>query len=91
MMNDYIHIYLTLIYVVTSTFSYFHITNNNTNNFFAAMIAFKMVLSEKKYTAFQNQIEESFNELSSKLIIIPINKIRSMMGFPNNWKRLKTL
>ena len=32
-----------------------------------------------------------FNELSSKLTTIPISKIRSIMGFPNNWKRLKTL
>lgn len=71
-------------------FNYFRITNN-TNNFFAAIIAFKMVLSEKQYTIFQNQIEGLFNELSSKLTTIPISKIRSIMGFPNNWKRLKTL
>lgn len=89
--DERLYSYLSYTYLCGNNyFNYFRITNN-TNNFFAAMIAFKMVLSEKQYTAFQNQIEKLFDELSSKLTIISINKIRSIMRFPNNWKRLKTL
>lgn len=71
-------------------FRYFHITTN-TNNFFAVMVAFKMVLSKKQYIIFLNQIEKLFDELSTKLTTISIKKIRNMMGIPNNWRQLKTL
>lgn len=71
-------------------FSFFHISNN-TNNYFATMVAFKMILSNKRYLTYHNQIVELFEELSTKLTTISINKIRNSMGFPNNWKRIKTL
>lgn len=72
-------------------FHYFHINTNNTNNYFAVMIAFKMVLSKTRYNEYIKQIEDLFDELSKDLSTIPIRKIRNIMGIPNNWRRLKTL
>lgn len=72
-------------------FNFFHININNTNNYFAVMVAFKMVLNKKRYTDYINQMETLFDELSIKLSSIPIKKIRNIMGIPGNWRRLKTL
>ena len=71
-------------------FRYFNITSN-TNNYFATMVAFKMVLSNKRYAEYQDQFETIFNELSNKLNSISISKIRGIMGIPSNWKKLKKL
>lgn len=71
-------------------FSYFHISSA-TNNYFAVMAAFKMLLNNKRYTAYQSQIEGLFDELSRRLTTIPTGRIRNMMGMPNNWRRLGSL
>lgn len=71
-------------------FKYFNKTSN-ANNYFAVMIAFKMLLSNKRYKDYHKQIEDLFNRLDSQLSTISIKKIRGIMGIPNNWKRLKTL
>ena len=71
-------------------FSYFHITSN-TNNYFAVMVAFKMLLSTKRYLAYHKQLEQLFDELTVNIRTIPMSKIRNLMGLPNNWKRLKNL
>lgn len=71
-------------------FKYFNKTSN-ANNYFAVMIAFKMLLSNKRYQDYHKQIEDLFNRLDSQLSTISIKKIRGIMGIPNNWKRLKTL
>lgn len=71
-------------------FKYFKIAKE-TNNLFAAMVALKMTLSNKRYISFQNEVEKLLNDLSSKLTTIPIKKIREYMGFPNNWKNLGKL
>lgn len=71
-------------------FHYFHKTSN-TNNYFAVMVAFKMLLSTQRYQTYHKQIESLFNELSSQLSTISIKKIRGKMGIPDNWRRLKTL
>lgn len=55
------------------------------------MVAFKMVLSNKRYAEYQDQFETIFNELSNKLNSISISKIRGIMGIPSNWKKLKKL
>ena len=70
--------------------SYFHITTN-TNNYFSVMVAFKMLLSDKRYVSYHNQFEKLIDELSSKLTTISVSKIRNIMGLPNNWKHLKAL
>lgn len=71
-------------------FKYYRI-EKDTNKYFAVMIAFKMLLSQKQYSTFQEQVESLFNDLSTKLTTISISKIRNIMGFPSNWRRLKTL
>ena len=71
-------------------FHYFHKTSN-TNNYFAVMVAFKMLLSTQRYQTYHKQIESLFNELSNQLSTISTKKIRGKMGIPNNWRRLKTL
>lgn len=55
------------------------------------MAAFKMLLNNKRYTAYQSQIEGLFDELSRRLTTIPAGRIRNMMGMPNNWRRLGSL
>jgi len=90
--DERLYSYLSYTYLCGNNYlKYFHIAATNTNNFFTAMVAFKMTLSQKQYIAFHNQIECLLNELSTQLSTIPVSKIRNMMGFPANWKRLKTL
>ena len=55
------------------------------------MVAFKMLLTNKRYADYIDQLETLFKELSLQLSTISIRKIRGIMGIPNNWKRLKTL
>jgi len=70
-------------------FKYYHVSV--TNNYFAVMVAFKMLLSNKRYMEYHRQIEQLFDELSSNLHTITIGKIRAYMGVPNSWKRLKNI
>lgn len=72
-------------------FRYFHTPGNSTNNYFSAMIAFKMLLPAKHYQAFHEQLQALFHELNNHLTTISLKKIRHIMGVPNNWNRLKTL
>ena len=72
-------------------FCFFHINATNTNNYFAVMDAFKMLLTNKRYADYIDQLETLFKELSLQLSTISIRKTRGIMGIPNNWKRLKTL
>lgn len=62
-----------------------------TNNYFATMIAFKMILSKRDYEKYQDKLEILLDDLAKSLKSISINKIRGIMGLPNNWKRLKNL
>jgi abortive infection bacteriophage resistance protein len=71
-------------------FKYFRISKE-TNNYFAVLVALKLILSRNDYRTFHTQIEELLAELSTKLKVISVNKIRKEMGFPNNWKKLKDL
>lgn len=71
-------------------FRYFH-RISDTNNYFAVMIAFKILLPEKRYQTYHQQMEHLFSELDSHLTTISVKKIRGIMGIPNNWRRLKTL
>lgn len=73
--------------------TYFHYFNKTykTNNYFAVMVSFKMLLPNTRYQMYQNQMEKLFDELSCNLSSISVKQIRVMMGIPNNWKRLRTL
>lgn len=71
-------------------FQYFHITTKR-NNYFSVMIALKIILSDKRFIDYYNQIENLFSKTASQIKTIHINKIRKIMGFPNNWNKIKTL
>ena len=90
--DERLYSYLSYAYLCNNNyFTFFHINTSNTNNYFSVMVAFKMLLSDKRYIDYINQIESLFKELSSQLSTISIKKIRGVMGIPNNWRRLKTL
>lgn len=63
----------------------------NTNNYFTVMVAFKILLNDKRFLEYITQIEALLNELSSQLSTISLKTIRNIMGVPSNWKKLKTL
>lgn len=70
-------------------FKYFRTTA--TNNYFAVMVTFKLLLSDIEYKEYHLKIEKLLNELSLQLKSIPLKKIRGIMGLPNNWRRLQNL
>lgn len=89
--DERLYSYLSYIDLCNNKYFYYFHKTSNTNNYFAVMVAFKMLLSKKRYQTYQKQIENLFNELDSQLSTIPIRKIRGIMGIPNNWRRLYTL
>lgn len=70
-------------------FKYFRTTA--TNNYFAVMITFKLLMSDMDYKEYHQNLELIINELSSQLKSIPLKKIRRIMGLPTNWRRLQDL
>lgn len=88
--DELLYCYRSYINLVNNKCSrYFHKVDRN--DYFAAMIAFKVILSPYKYAQYQKEFEILLNELSGQLSTVSPQKIRAMMGLPNNWKRLKTL
>ena len=71
-------------------FNYFKI-KKETNNYFAVLVALKLILPNRDYCAFHKQIEDLFAELGKKIKVIPATKIRKEMGFPKNWTKLREL
>lgn len=61
------------------------------NNYFSVMVSFKMLLTKQRYNAYQERFESLLKELSSRLKTVPISKVRTLMGIPNNWKKLDKL
>lgn len=89
--DERLYSYLSYIHLCNNNyFNYFHKTTD-TNNYFSVIVSFKMLLSNTRYQAYHEQINHLFNELEHQLITISIRKIRGIMGFPNNWNRIKTL
>lgn len=86
-------LYSYLSYVDLCSNQYFRYFNKTTatNNYFAVMVAFKMLLPDNRYQAYLTQIENLFTELEYHISTISLKKIRGFMGIPNNWRKLKTL
>lgn len=55
------------------------------------MIVFKMLLNTREYNIYQKKIEVLLEELTGTLTTISVKKIQRIMGFPNNWRYLKTM
>lgn len=71
-------------------FNYFRIAGAK-NTYFAVMIVFKMLLNTREYNIYQKKIEVLLEELTGTLTTISVKKIQRIMGFPNNWRYLKTM
>lgn len=89
--DERLYSYLSYVDLCNNNYFYYFHKTSDTNNYFAVMIAFKMLLPTKRYQTYHNQIENLFNELDKQLSTISVRKIRGIMGIPNNWRRLKTL
>lgn len=73
------------------------IEKNNSNEYvfgkrdlFSAVIALRYLLSTNEFLRFQNEINGILNKLNDKLNVIDINYILFTMGFPENWKSIKS-
>ncbi len=89
--DERLYSYLSYVNLCNNNYFYYFHRTSNTNDYFAVMIAFKMLLSNKRYQTYHKQIDTLFNELEHQLSTISIRKIRGIMGIPNNWRRLQTL
>jgi len=63
---------------------------NGRNDLFGAVIILRYLLSAKEYRRFISELNGAINKLSSKLVTISIDEILKIMGFPQNWKNIKT-
>lgn len=89
--DERLYSYLSYIDLCNNNYFYYFHRTSNTNNYFAVMVALKILLPNNRYQTYHEQLENLFNELDSRLSTIHNKKIRGIMGIPNNWRRLKTL
>ena len=61
------------------------------NDLFALMIIFKNFLKKEEIDLLIEEIDDIISDLDVNLKSIPIDKILDRMGFPNNWKELKSI
>ncbi|MBE5807097.1 MAG: Abi family protein [Clostridiales bacterium] len=64
---------------------------NSDNGFFAAMIAFKLVMPDKDYQRYISRVDELLDKLSTQIITISMKKIRDCMDMPSNWRKISKL
>lgn len=89
--DERLYSYLSYVNLCSNDYFYYFHRTSNTNNYFAVIVAFKMLLSNNRYQTYHAQLQNLFNELDHQLSTISIRKIRGIMGIPNNWRRLKKL
>ena len=63
---------------------------NGKNDLFSAVIILRYLLSSKEFSYFVSELNGAINKLSSKLNTISIDEIMDTMGFPHNWKDVKS-
>lgn len=63
---------------------------NGRNDLFAAVIVLRYLLSGSEFTQFINELNGAINKLSANLHVITANNILEIMGFPPNWKDIKS-
>ena len=56
---------------------------------FSGVIALRYFLSAKEFGRFQTELTGAINKLDKKLHVISIDAIIEIMGFPDNWKKVK--
>lgn len=62
---------------------------NGRNDLFGAVIILRYLLSSREYRRFISELNGAINKLSSKLSTISVDEILTIMGFPQDWKRIK--
>ena len=59
------------------------------NDLFSLTIVLKILLSEVDFIHFYNKVNGRIYSIGSKLTSITIDDIKSEMGFPNEWEKIK--
>ncbi len=65
--------------------------NFGKNDLFAIIIIMKQMLSETEFVQLINEIGYEIDILAGKVNVVPINLILNKIGFPDNWRDIKTL
>ena len=65
--------------------------NYGKNDLFALIIIMKQMLSEDEFTQLVNEIGYEIDVLDGKVKSVPLNLILNKIGFPDNWRDIKTL
>lgn len=73
-----------------SIFKYFRYRRNK-NNFFAVIVALKLILTKESFNKYFNDLENLCNILKNSIRTIRFKDIIYMMGLPSNWKMIKKL
>ena len=58
---------------------------------FAAVISLKILLPTIEFKQFIADIDTTINTLESQLKVLKISDVLNEMGFPTNWKEIKSL
>lgn len=58
---------------------------NGKRDLFAAVIVLRYLTSVNEFKHFKTDLSDTIDDLSSKLSVIKIDKVLSVMGFPPNW------
>lgn len=64
---------------------------NGKRDLFAAVIALKILLPSREFKQMIEEINTAINEIKVSLKVLEINDILSEMGFPINWKEIKSM
>ena len=89
--DELLYSYLSYSYLCNNNFFKYFKIHNKTNNYFAVMVALKLVISDDQFKRYSNEIDSLFCELSRKVNTISMGKVKRKMGIPNNWIKLISL
>ena len=56
---------------------------------FACLIVLRMMMSNRDFKQLCNHIDQEITELDSKLNVLSIDDVLTVMGFPKDWKKIK--
>ena len=65
--------------------------NYGKNDLFAVVIIFKQLLTPTEFVDFINEVGFEIDMLAGKTNILPINSILNKIGFPDNWRDIKSI
>ena len=61
------------------------------NDLFACVIVLKLLLSNNDYKRFEKHLYREIGYLNKNLTVLSIKEVLDLMGFPENWRSLKSL